>query len=93
VEELAVRAEEGEAAGQAAGEGVGTGGAAAQQGEFREKAAPTAASIHTSELAITTLWSREGVGAQILNFFGFNPKPIPELGKLWFSNSNIGKTD
>jgi hypothetical protein len=27
------------------------------------------------------------------NFFGFNPKTIPELGKLWFSNSKIGKTD
>jgi hypothetical protein len=33
------------------------------------------------------------VGARILIFFGFNPKTIPELGKLWFSNNKIGKTD
>jgi hypothetical protein len=33
------------------------------------------------------------VGARILIFFGFNPKTIPELGKLRFSNSKVGKTD
>jgi hypothetical protein len=40
-----------------------------------------------------TEWHIARCGSTDLYFFGFNPKIIPELGKLWFNNSKIGKMD
>jgi hypothetical protein len=48
--------------------------------------------LHGADVLLSKIFGAI-VGARILIFYGFNPKIIPDLGKLWFSNSKIGKTD